>query len=145
MSRAHQIAAACLCVSLAAGCDASEPPREAIDAPRLDGAEKMSSGLHVAWTNPPGGCDAVEIERRVSTNGGEMISDFALLFTVGGVVDNKHDGSATEDLVYLLHGEGVETGIDLEALISVAAWLEELLGRPLEGQVYRAGNFPPAP
>jgi hydroxymethylglutaryl-CoA lyase/(R)-citramalyl-CoA lyase len=52
---------------------------------------------------------------------------------------------ATEDLVYLLHGEGVETGIDLEALISVAAWLEELLGRPLEGQVYRAGNFPPAP
>jgi isopropylmalate/homocitrate/citramalate synthase len=51
---------------------------------------------------------------------------------------------ATEDLVYLLHGEGVETGIDLDALIAVAAWLEELLGRPLEGQVYRAGNFPPA-
>ena len=51
---------------------------------------------------------------------------------------------ATEDLVYLLHGEGVETGIDLDALISVAAWLEELLGRTLEGQVYRAGNFPPA-
>ena len=51
---------------------------------------------------------------------------------------------ATEDLVYLLHGEGVDTGIDLDALISVAAWLEELLGRTLEGQVYRAGNFPPA-
>jgi len=51
---------------------------------------------------------------------------------------------ATEDLVYLLHGEGVQTGIDLDALISVAAWLEELLGRTLEGQVYRAGNFPPA-
>jgi hydroxymethylglutaryl-CoA lyase/(R)-citramalyl-CoA lyase len=51
---------------------------------------------------------------------------------------------ATEDLVYLLHGEGVETGVDLDALISVAAWMEELLGRTLEGQVYRAGNFPPA-
>ena len=51
---------------------------------------------------------------------------------------------ATEDLVYLLHGEGLETGIDLDAVISVAAWLEELLGRTLEGQVYRAGNFPPA-
>jgi hydroxymethylglutaryl-CoA lyase/(R)-citramalyl-CoA lyase len=51
---------------------------------------------------------------------------------------------ATEDLVYMLHGEGVETGIDLDALISVAAWVEELLGRTLEGQVYRAGNFPPA-
>ena len=49
---------------------------------------------------------------------------------------------ASEDLVYLLQGEGVETGIDLEALIGVAAWLEGLLGRPLEGQVYRAGPFP---
>jgi hydroxymethylglutaryl-CoA lyase/(R)-citramalyl-CoA lyase len=46
---------------------------------------------------------------------------------------------ATEDLVYLLHGEGVETGIDLPALIGVAEWLESILGRELEGQVYRAG------
>ena len=50
---------------------------------------------------------------------------------------------ATEDLVYLLHGEGIETGVDLEALVGVAEWLEELLGRRLEGQVYRAGPFPP--
>jgi len=50
---------------------------------------------------------------------------------------------ATEDLVYLLHGEGVETGIDLEALIAVAVWLEETLGRELPGQVYRAGTFAP--
>jgi isopropylmalate/homocitrate/citramalate synthase len=51
---------------------------------------------------------------------------------------------ATEDLVYLLHGEGVETGIDLEALIEVSVWLEGVLGRQLEGQLYRAGPFPPA-
>jgi hydroxymethylglutaryl-CoA lyase/(R)-citramalyl-CoA lyase len=51
---------------------------------------------------------------------------------------------ATEDLVYLLHGEGIETGVDLDALIAVAEWLEELLGRRLEGQVYRAGAFPVA-
>ena len=50
---------------------------------------------------------------------------------------------STEDLVYLLHGEGIETGIDLEALIAVAQWVEGLLGRPLEGQVYRAGTFAP--
>ena len=50
---------------------------------------------------------------------------------------------ATEDLVYLLHGEGVETGIDLEALIDVAKWLETQLGRELEGQVYKAGTFAP--
>ena len=48
---------------------------------------------------------------------------------------------ATEDLIYLLHGEGIETGIDLEALVEVAEWLEGVLGRQLEGQVYRAGAF----
>jgi isopropylmalate/homocitrate/citramalate synthase len=46
---------------------------------------------------------------------------------------------ATEDLVYLLEGEGIETGVDLDALIEVSQWLETLLGRTLEGQVYRAG------
>ncbi|HEX5469516.1 MAG TPA: hydroxymethylglutaryl-CoA lyase [Gaiellaceae bacterium] len=46
---------------------------------------------------------------------------------------------ATEDLVYLLHGEGVDTGIDLDRLIAVADWLEGVLGRTLPGQVYRAG------
>jgi hydroxymethylglutaryl-CoA lyase/(R)-citramalyl-CoA lyase len=49
---------------------------------------------------------------------------------------------ATEDLVYALEREGVETGVDLEALIGVAAWLAELLGRRLDGQLYRAGSFP---
>ena len=51
---------------------------------------------------------------------------------------------ATEDLAYLLAGEGVETGIDLDAVIGVSSWLEEVLGRVLEGRVYRAGPFPPA-
>jgi isopropylmalate/homocitrate/citramalate synthase len=50
---------------------------------------------------------------------------------------------ATEDLVYLLHGEGIETGVHLDALIAVSEWLEGVLGRRLEGQVYRAGRFPP--
>jgi isopropylmalate/homocitrate/citramalate synthase len=50
---------------------------------------------------------------------------------------------ATEDLVYLLHGEGVQTGVDLDALIGVSTWLETILGRELPGQVYRAGAFAP--
>jgi hydroxymethylglutaryl-CoA lyase/(R)-citramalyl-CoA lyase len=49
---------------------------------------------------------------------------------------------ATEDVVYLLERERVDTGVDLEALIAVAQWLEELLGRRLPGRVYRAGGFP---
>jgi isopropylmalate/homocitrate/citramalate synthase len=51
---------------------------------------------------------------------------------------------ATEDLVYLFHGEGVETGIDLAALVAVAGWLEGVLGRPLPGSVYRAGPATPS-
>jgi hydroxymethylglutaryl-CoA lyase/(R)-citramalyl-CoA lyase len=51
---------------------------------------------------------------------------------------------ATEDLVYLLEGEGVETGIDLDALVGVSQWLEGVLGRTLEGYVYRAGSWPPS-
>lgn len=46
----------------------------------------------------------------------------------------------TEDLVYLLHELGIETGIDLDALIRVARSVEEILGRPLPGQVMKAGK-----
>ena len=48
---------------------------------------------------------------------------------------------STEDLVYLLHGMGHETGIDLDALIEVAEWMAQQLGKELPGQVYKAGNF----
>ena len=48
---------------------------------------------------------------------------------------------ATEDLIYLLENEGVETGVDLDALIGVAEWLSGVLGRELPGLVLRAGNF----
>lgn len=49
---------------------------------------------------------------------------------------------ATEDVVYLLEGEGIDTGVDLDALIAISAWLEGVLGRKLEGYVYRAGSWP---
>ena len=49
---------------------------------------------------------------------------------------------ATEDLLYLLDREGVETGVDLDALIAVADWLSGVLGRELPGLVHRAGPFP---
>jgi hypothetical protein len=41
----------------------------------------------------------------------------------------------------MLEGDGTKIGVDLDALISISEWLEGLLGRPLEGQVYRAGGF----
>ena len=45
--------------------------------------------------------------------------------------------------MYLLDGLGVETGVDLDALISVAEWLAGVLGRDLPGQLYKAGPFVP--
>jgi isopropylmalate/homocitrate/citramalate synthase len=51
---------------------------------------------------------------------------------------------ATEDLAYLLEHEGIETGVDLDALIVISTWLEGIFGRKLEGQLYRAGDFPAA-
>jgi isopropylmalate/homocitrate/citramalate synthase len=49
---------------------------------------------------------------------------------------------ATEDLVFLLEREGIETGVDLDALVAISDWLEGILGRQLEGQLYRAGTWP---
>ena len=51
---------------------------------------------------------------------------------------------ATEDLAYLLEHEGIETGVDIDALIAISTWLEGIFGRKLEGQLYRAGDFPAA-
>ena len=47
---------------------------------------------------------------------------------------------ATEDLLYLLEGEGHHTGVDLESVVQIASWLETLFGRRLPGQLYRAGR-----
>ena len=46
----------------------------------------------------------------------------------------------TEDLVYLLEESGYDTGVDLDALIEVAKKVEALIGRPLPGQVMKAGG-----
>jgi hypothetical protein len=48
-------------------------------------------------------------------------------------------------LLYLFEAERVETGVDLEALVRVSEWLEGVLGRRLEGYVYRAGAWAGAP
>jgi hydroxymethylglutaryl-CoA lyase len=46
---------------------------------------------------------------------------------------------ATEDLVYTLHGMGIETGIDLERLWQAGQVAEAIVGRELPGKVHRAG------
>jgi len=45
----------------------------------------------------------------------------------------------TEDLVYLLHECGYETGIDIDKLAAVARRVQEVMGRQLPGQFMRSG------
>jgi hydroxymethylglutaryl-CoA lyase len=45
---------------------------------------------------------------------------------------------ATEDVVYLLHGLGADTGVDLQRLVDCGAWISEQLGRPPQSRVTRA-------
>ncbi|MCB1743782.1 MAG: hydroxymethylglutaryl-CoA lyase [Gammaproteobacteria bacterium] len=46
----------------------------------------------------------------------------------------------TEDLVYLLHETGIDTGIDLDALVGLACDVQSLVGRELPGQIMKAGQ-----
>jgi hydroxymethylglutaryl-CoA lyase len=49
---------------------------------------------------------------------------------------------ATEDVVYMLEGLGMRTGVDLDALIEVGRWISAELGRGNGSKVGRAGNWP---
>ncbi|WP_185995513.1 hydroxymethylglutaryl-CoA lyase [Nocardioides campestrisoli] len=45
---------------------------------------------------------------------------------------------ATEDLVWMLRGLGIETGVDLDAVVATSAWMAGQLGRPSPSAVVRA-------
>ena len=55
---------------------------------------------------------------------------------------NATGNVATEDLVWQLERDGVHTGVDVDALCDVSRRLEQLLGRRLEGNLYRAARWP---
>jgi hydroxymethylglutaryl-CoA lyase len=95
-------------------------------------------GVHLHNTRNTGYANAV-----AALEAGATVFD-ASVGGLGGCpyAPNSTGNIATEDLLYVLEGEGVETGIDLDALVGVSRWLEELLGRRLEGYVYRAGAWP---
>ena len=47
---------------------------------------------------------------------------------------------ASEDVVYMLHGMGMQTGVDLDALIATGNWLSTLLGHDTASKVARAAG-----
>jgi hydroxymethylglutaryl-CoA lyase len=48
----------------------------------------------------------------------------------------------TEDLLYMLHGMGIETGVELESVRAASLWLAGRLGRPLPSRYLAAGPEP---
>ncbi|MFD9459791.1 hydroxymethylglutaryl-CoA lyase [Streptomyces sp. NPDC060027] len=95
-------------------------------------------GLHLHNTRNTGYANAY-----AGVEAGVSVLDSSVAGIGGCPFAPKATGNiATEDLVYLLEGQGVDTGIDLDALLSTAAWITEVLGRPLPGQLLRAGRFP---
>jgi (R)-citramalyl-CoA lyase len=108
--------------------------RDVIDRARLPGT---TVGAHLHNTRNTGYANAL-----AALETGATVLD-ASVGGIGGCpfAPRATGNIGTEDLVYVLQGEGIETGIDLEALIGVAEWLEGVLERPLEGYVYRAGTF----
>jgi hydroxymethylglutaryl-CoA lyase/(R)-citramalyl-CoA lyase len=99
----------------------------------------VTVGCHFHDTRNTGMANAV-----AAVESGATVLDAAVGGTGGCPFAPRATGNIpTEDLVYLLHGMGYETGVDLEALIGVAEWMSERLGKALPGQVYKAGNFEP--
>ena len=45
---------------------------------------------------------------------------------------------ATEDLIYMLDGLGIETGVDLDAVVEASRFIEPRVGHPLPSRYYRA-------
>jgi len=64
---------------------------------------------------------------------------------LGGCPFAAHKGAAgnvcTEDLAFMLHEMGIETGIDLEKLIDAARLAEDIVGHPLPGSVKMGGSL----
>ncbi len=79
-------------------------------APRMEEAIKMAGSLHVTWVNEEPACDGVELERRTTSPAGQVVADFAVVYRLPGAVDNKHDGTATEDATYTYRARCVKAG-----------------------------------
>ncbi|QIN78160.1 hydroxymethylglutaryl-CoA lyase [Rubrobacter marinus] len=102
-------------------------------------AHGVTVGCHFHDTRNTGIANAV-----AAVESGATVLDASVGGTGGCPFAPQATGNvATEDLVYLLHGMGYETGVDLKALVEVARWLSGKLGKELPGQVYKAGVFEP--
>ena len=72
-----------------------------------------------------------------------------LMGSIGGIGGCPYCGNGratgtapSEDLLHMLEGMGIETGVDMDKLIECVWMAEEIIGRPLFGHVSKAGPRP---
>lgn len=96
-----------------------------------------TAGAHLHDTRNTGVANAV-----AALDAGAQVLDASVGGAGGCPFAPRATGNvATEDLVYVLRGMGVDTGVDLAALIEATHWLETELGKELPSSVARAGDF----
>ena len=86
----------------------------------------------------------VTTQRSRGRGGGGQLDRLAFAFDDQRVVANAGLLLASTLAGRLGIEQIVDEMLDLGALLEVSEWLEGILGRQLEGQLYRAGVFPPA-
>ncbi len=111
--------------------------REIVGGAMHFGVPGMGIGAHFHNTRNTGYANAV-----AAVESGASILDSS----VGGIggcpfAPRATGNIATEDLGYLLREMGIQTGLNLDALMDVSRWLEGQLGRELPGMLYKAGDF----
>jgi hydroxymethylglutaryl-CoA lyase len=103
------------------------------------------------------GIDVADIGVHFHDTYGQALANVAAALRAGvSVVDSSAGGLggcpfaessagnlATEDLVWMLHGLGIETGVDLESLVATSEWMAEKLGRPSVSRTVQALRVKP--
>lgn len=122
-------------IGVAAPTDVSER----VEATRLVVPDSIELGVHFHNTRNTGYANAV-----AAYEAGVRTFD-ASAGGVGGCpfAPRATGNIATDDLVYLFHRMGIDTGIDLDRLVVVSELLEESLGKPSPALLPKAGPFPP--
>jgi hydroxymethylglutaryl-CoA lyase len=149
-------------VATSFGCPFSgdiDPDRVAsiVDRVRTDGADRIAFGDTTGMATPRRVRDLVTVVRPDllhfhNTRGTALANILTALelgitefdASVGGIggcpyAPGASGNVATEEVVHMLHDMGIDTGIDLDALIEVGLMAETMLGRTLPSGVLRAG------
>ncbi|HJM48465.1 MAG TPA: hydroxymethylglutaryl-CoA lyase [Alphaproteobacteria bacterium] len=127
-------------IGLADSIGSGVPPqvKERFGAVRDAVGADMTLGCHFHNTRNTGFANAA-----AAVEAGVKVFDSSLGGIGGCPFAPKATGNiATEDLGFMLRNMGLDTGLDLEALLDTAAWVEGYFEEPLPGLVMKAGLFP---